>query len=77
MIKHLTLVLMLFATAFVVYGQTPPSLDHFNCYFTSGTVQPVTVQLLDQFSPATAPGTRVADIRMVRFCNPVQKGLLI
>lgn len=51
----------------------PPNLDHFYCYFALGPVQPVTVQLQDQFDDALNQTEQVQDLRIVRFCNPVQK----
>jgi hypothetical protein len=51
----------------------PPNLDHFYCYFALGPVQPATVLLQDQFDVALNQSEQVQDLRIVRFCNPVQK----
>ena len=51
---------------------TPPNLDHFYCYFGPGPIQPVTVTLLDQFDSVDHP-EQITDLRIVLFCNPVQK----
>ena len=52
---------------------TPPNLDHFYCYFASGRVQPQTVLLQDQFDAALNQTEQIQDLRIIRFCNPVQK----
>jgi len=51
----------------------PPNLDHFYCYFASGRVQPQTVLLQDQFDAALKQTEQIQDLRIIRFCNPVQK----
>jgi hypothetical protein len=52
---------------------TPPNLDHFYCYFAAGRVQPMTVLLQDQFDAALKQTEQIQDLRIIRFCNPVQK----
>jgi hypothetical protein len=51
----------------------PPNLDHFYCYFAPGPVSPATVMLQDQFDVALKQTEQVQDLRIIRFCNPVQK----
>src|SRR5579884_2366673 len=51
----------------------PPNLDHFNCYFTDGPQFTVTATLQDQFDIGFVE--TVKDLRLIRFCNPVQKTL--
>jgi hypothetical protein len=77
MIHRLITVFTVITVAGLVFAQPPgpPNLDHFDCYVTEAPVQPVTALLFDQFAPATAAGDVVKDIRLVRFCNPVQKTL--
>ena len=63
----------------------PPGLDHFECYYiTPRPIPPVDLrtwprvvqalmQLKDQFDDARDQVTQVVDIRIGRFCNPVEK----
>lgn len=51
----------------------PPDLDHFKCYFAKGSLQTRLFQLVDQFDVARNQVQRVDDLRIVRFCNPVEK----
>jgi hypothetical protein len=52
---------------------TPPTLDHFYCYFALRQPTQVTVTLEDQFDVKLNKTELVRDLRLVRFCNPVQK----
>lgn len=73
----------LFCTAGTILAQPTPGpagLDHFNCYSTSGPVEPVSAYLQDQFDVAPPsstfiPGTWevVTDVRPFLFCNPAIK----
>lgn len=55
-------------------GPTAPrGLDHFNCYFAPGQVRTESVTLQDQFDVALDQSEQVTDLRIFRFCNPVQK----
>lgn len=59
-------------------AQTAPTLDHFYCYFAQGESPSARVLLQDQFdvglNPLIPPEVEhVQLLRVVRFCNPVQK----
>lgn len=55
-------------------AQTAPTLDHFYCYIAlSDRFQTVNLSLEDQFDVALKQTESVKDLRIVRFCNPVQK----
>lgn len=73
---RLRLFVALMAATCVVCAQppAPPNLDHFNCYFTDNPQFLATAVLQDQFD---GPGQveNVKDLRLFRFCNPVQKTL--
>jgi hypothetical protein len=52
----------------------PHGLDHFECYWvTPSNVFPAPMQLRDQFDVARDLVTSVMDLRIGRFCNPVEK----
>src|SRR5271157_6665334 len=55
----------------------PTDLDHYNCYFAAAPVQQAQALLQDQFDLGASPviTEQVSDLRLVRFCNPVQKSL--
>jgi hypothetical protein len=58
----------------VVHAQTAPTLDHFECYRTTGPAPNVTVLLKDQFQvPGIPPALPFVVLNPVRFCNPVAK----
>lgn len=66
----------LVAAALAVNAQTstaPANLDHFNCYLAPGPPQPQLAILKDQFDAAAGTVEFIQDLRMVLFCNPVQK----
>jgi hypothetical protein len=48
-------------------------LDHFDCYLAEGPHLQRTVFLRDQFELPGTPDERSNDLRIFRFCNPVQK----
>ena len=50
-----------------------PVVDHFDCYVAEGPVEQRTVFLRDQFELPGVPDERSNDLRIFRFCNPVQK----
>ena len=54
----------------------PPDLDHFKCYYTLANLTQVPMLLRDQFDEARGLVTNFADIRIARFCNPVEKTVL-
>lgn len=54
----------------------PPDLDHFKCYYTLSNLTQVPMLLRDQFDEARGLVTNFADIRIARFCNPVEKTVL-
>jgi hypothetical protein len=54
----------------------PPEIDHFHCYFAVSPIQPVAVQLQDQFDVALQITENITDLRAVRLCNPVQKNIV-
>jgi len=57
----------------LVQAQTPPVLDHFKCYRTTGAPPDVVVGLRDQFDvPGVAPDKTFVRFP-VKFCNPVEK----
>jgi hypothetical protein len=55
----------------------PNDLDHYKCYFVDSPVQNIAMLLQDQFDLGVTPQVteQVGDVRLVRFCNPVQKTL--
>jgi hypothetical protein len=55
----------------------PTDLDHYKCYFVQSPEQQIPLLLQDQFDlGATPPQVEtISDVRLVRFCNPVQKTL--
>jgi hypothetical protein len=67
----------IFAAAIAVHAQpsptAPANLDHFNCYLAVGHIMPQLAILQDQFDAAAGSKDLVRDLRMILFCNPVQK----
>ncbi len=53
----------------------PTDLDHYKCYFVEAPPQQIPMLLQDQFDLATKSVESIADVRLVRFCNPVQKNI--
>lgn len=56
---------------------SPNDLDHYKCYFVQSPVENTAALLQDQFDLGSTPQVteKVADVRLIRFCNPVQKTL--
>ena len=78
--NHLKYVIgILLVVTGVANAQVPPvneALDHFKCYFPLEArvlQQEPPVQLQDQFDIARNEFETVKDMRIVRFCNPVEK----
>lgn len=74
--RHLRLLLLVLVASGGVFGQ--PSLDHFKCYFipqpaTIFPIQQISISLEDQFDTARNVVESVSDVRLTRFCTPVQK----
>ncbi len=55
----------------------PTNLDHYKCYFVQSPVQQIPMLLQDQFDLGATPPLveTISDVRLIRFCNPVQKTL--
>jgi len=69
---------LLVALAGTAAAQTAPTLDHFYCYFAQGEIRPKRFMLQDQFdvglNPLIPPEVETVQLlKIVRFCNPVQK----
>src|SRR5215831_7259272 len=73
MVERLIIVGCLILASTGLASAQAPVLDHFDCYFAEGPVQQRTVFLRDQFELPGTPDERSNDLRIFRFCNPVQK----
>lgn len=74
--KQLRLLFLVLVASEGVFGQA--SLDDFKCYFvpqpaTIFPIQQILISLEDQFDTARNAVESVSDVRLTRFCTPVQK----